>query len=251
MICNRLGGIVFGVLFCSLPCFMQRIIDPNEFVLLQDRLFASFNSEILVVSTTMVIAVSIVGWRFMNTYGVLSLGRETSVSLGINHDRLVTIVLILVPMNAGTVTVDGLDVTSTPSDVLARRLSILRQDSRIASQLTVRDLVEFGRYPYSKGRLTADDREHAAKAIGFLGLELLADRFLDELSGGQRQCAYVAMRDGAIVRHGNPRRDHDERRCPRGLRHGCRGPGRPGAENLDLLYLAEQAPMWEKAIAAG
>jgi len=94
-----LVGIVFGVLFRSLSGFMQRIIDPNEFVLLQDRLFASFNnvdSELLAVATATVIAVSIVGWRFMNTYDVLSLGRETSVSLGVDHNRVVTTVLILV-----------------------------------------------------------------------------------------------------------------------------------------------------------
>jgi iron complex transport system ATP-binding protein len=112
---------------------------------------------------------------------------------GAGKSTLLSMISRLVPMNAGTVTVDGLDVTSTPSDVLAKRLSILRQDNRVASRLTVRDLVEFGRYPYSKGRLTADDREHAAKAISFLGLESLAGRFLDELSGGQRQRAYVAM----------------------------------------------------------
>ena len=112
---------------------------------------------------------------------------------GAGKSTLLSMISRLVPMNAGTVTVDSLDVTSTPSDVLAKRLSILRQDNRVASRLTVRDLVEFGRYPYSKGRLTADDRGHAAKAIGFLGLEPLADRFLDELSGGQRQRAYVAM----------------------------------------------------------
>jgi iron complex transport system permease protein len=94
-----LVGIVFGVLFRSLSGFMQRIIDPNEFVLLQDRLFASFNnvdSELLAVATATVIAVSIVGWRFMSTYDVLSLGRETSVSLGVDHNRVVTVVLILV-----------------------------------------------------------------------------------------------------------------------------------------------------------
>ena len=59
--------------------------------------------------------------------------------------------------------------------------------------LTVRDLVSFGRYPYSKGRLTAADSEHIDRALGYLDLLELADRFLDELSGGQRQRAFVAM----------------------------------------------------------
>lgn len=112
---------------------------------------------------------------------------------GAGKSTLLSMISRLVPMNAGTVTVDGLDVTNTPSDVLAKRLSILRQDNRVGSRLTVRDLVEFGRYPYSKGRLTPEDHAQAARAIGFLGLETLADRFLDELSGGQRQRAYVAM----------------------------------------------------------
>ena len=112
---------------------------------------------------------------------------------GAGKSTLLSMISRLLPMSAGTVTVDGLDVTRTPSDILARRLSILRQDNRVSSRLTVRDLVEFGRYPYSKGRLTAEDRAHAARAIGYLDLEPLADRFLDELSGGQRQRAYVAM----------------------------------------------------------
>jgi iron complex transport system ATP-binding protein len=112
---------------------------------------------------------------------------------GAGKSTLLSMISRLLPMSAGTVTVDGLDVTQTPSDILATRLSILRQDNRVSSRLTVRDLVEFGRYPYSKGRLTTEDCAHAARAIGYLDLEPLADRFLDELSGGQRQRAYVAM----------------------------------------------------------
>jgi iron complex transport system ATP-binding protein len=112
---------------------------------------------------------------------------------GAGKSTLLSMISRLLPMSAGTVTVDGLDVTRTPSDILATRLSILRQDNRVSSRLTVRDLVEFGRYPYSKGRLTTEDRAHAARAIGYLDLEPLADRFLDELSGGQRQRACVAM----------------------------------------------------------
>ncbi|WP_134494494.1 ABC transporter ATP-binding protein [Microvirga pakistanensis] len=112
---------------------------------------------------------------------------------GAGKSTLLSMISRLAPMTAGTVKVDGLDVTRTPSDVLAKRLSILRQDNRVGSRLTVRDLVEFGRYPYSKGRLTPEDRAQADKAIRFLDLQAYSDRFLDELSGGQRQRAYVAM----------------------------------------------------------
>lgn len=112
---------------------------------------------------------------------------------GAGKSTLLSMVSRLMAMDAGTVMVDGLDVTTTPSDVLARRLSILRQDNYMTARLTVRDLVSFGRYPYSKGRLTPQDQRHITQALGYLDLDDLADRFLDELSGGQRQRAFVAM----------------------------------------------------------
>lgn len=94
-----LVGIVFGVLFRSLSGFMQRIIDPNEFVVLQDRLFANFNSVdggLLAVSVAAIVAVSAIGWRLMQACDVLALGRETAVNLGIDHNRVTTLVLMLV-----------------------------------------------------------------------------------------------------------------------------------------------------------
>jgi iron complex transport system ATP-binding protein len=112
---------------------------------------------------------------------------------GAGKSSLLSMLSRLAPVSAGTVTVDGLDVTRTPSDVLARRLAILRQDNHLALRLTVRELVAFGRYPHSKGRLTQADRPHIDNALAYLKLEPLADRFLDELSGGQRQRAFVAM----------------------------------------------------------
>jgi len=112
---------------------------------------------------------------------------------GAGKSTLLSIIARLLAMDAGTVSVDGLDVTQTPSDALARRLSILRQDNQLSSRLTVHDLVSFGRYPYSKGRLTREDKTHIDRALAYLQLEPLAGRFLDELSGGQRQRAFVAM----------------------------------------------------------
>ena len=48
---------------------------------------------------------------------------------------------------------------STPGSVLATKVAVLRQDNHLAARLTVQDLVSFGRYPYSKGRLTSVDRD--------------------------------------------------------------------------------------------
>jgi iron complex transport system ATP-binding protein len=112
---------------------------------------------------------------------------------GAGKSTLLSMIARLLSVDNGSIRVDGLDVASTPGDVLAKRLSMLRQDNHMSARLTVRDLVAFGRYPYSKGRLTADDATHISRALDYLGLEALAERFLDELSGGQRQRAHVAM----------------------------------------------------------
>ncbi len=112
---------------------------------------------------------------------------------GAGKSTLLSIISRLLGADAGTVTVDGMDVSRTPGPVLAKRLAILRQDNHMTARLTVRELVAFGRYPYNKGRPTADDAVHVAKALAYLDLQPLADRFLDTLSGGQRQRAFVAM----------------------------------------------------------
>ncbi|RYE09017.1 MAG: ABC transporter ATP-binding protein [Hyphomicrobiales bacterium] len=112
---------------------------------------------------------------------------------GAGKSTFLSMVSRLMSMDRGSVTVDGLDVSKVSSEALAKRLSILRQDNHMTARLTVRDLVSFGRYPHSKGRLTAADKVHIDQAIGYLNLGELSERFLDELSGGQRQRAFVAM----------------------------------------------------------
>jgi iron complex transport system ATP-binding protein len=112
---------------------------------------------------------------------------------GAGKSTVLAMVSRLMPASAGRALVDGLDVATAPSDVLARRLAILRQDNAVMARVTVRDLVAFGRYPHSRGRLTAEDQAQIEDALNFLELAPLADRFLDEISGGQRQRAFMAM----------------------------------------------------------
>jgi iron complex transport system ATP-binding protein len=112
---------------------------------------------------------------------------------GAGKSTLLSIVSRLLPADSGTVHVDDLDLATARDDVVARRLAVLRQENRIAARLSVVDLVRFGRYPYSKGRLTSEDHDHVRRALAHLELDDLADRYLDQLSGGQRQRAYIAM----------------------------------------------------------
>ncbi|MDO6440743.1 ABC transporter ATP-binding protein [Marinobacter sp. 2_MG-2023] len=112
---------------------------------------------------------------------------------GAGKSTLLSMISRLTPMSVGTVEIDGFDVTRTSGPELARRLSILRQHNESSLRLTVRDLVAFGRFPHSGGRLTTEDQKHIDEAIQYLELEEYQQRHLDELSGGQRQRAYVAM----------------------------------------------------------
>lgn len=112
---------------------------------------------------------------------------------GAGKSTLLSVISRLLAPDEGTVVVDGLDVGKTSTDELARRLSVLRQENHLTVRLTVRDLVCFGRFPYSRGRLTAEDQDKVDQAIDYLELGQFAARQLDQLSGGQRQRAFVAM----------------------------------------------------------
>ncbi len=112
---------------------------------------------------------------------------------GAGKSTLLTMIGRLLGIDEGTIEVGGLNVATTKSSELALTLSILRQENHFISRLTVRQLVGFGRFPHSKGRLSAEDEAIIDRYIGFLDLEELEGRYLDQLSGGQRQRAYVAM----------------------------------------------------------
>lgn len=112
---------------------------------------------------------------------------------GAGKSTLLTMIGRLLGMDSGDIRVAQYDITTTKSKDLARILSILRQENHFITKLTVRQLVGFGRFPYSHGRLTAEDEEIISRYIDFFRLTDLEDRYLDQLSGGQRQRAYVAM----------------------------------------------------------
>lgn len=112
---------------------------------------------------------------------------------GAGKSTLLAMISRLMPMNKGQITVGRLDVSNDDTAELARHLAILRQDNQIQLRLSVRDVVAFGRYPHSRGRLTTEDKKHIDQALEYLNLQDIADRFLDQLSGGQRQRVFIAM----------------------------------------------------------
>src|SRR5690606_3012581 len=76
---------------------------------------------------------------------------------------------------------------------LAKKLSVLKQTNHLNIRLSVHDLVGFGRFPYSQGRLTKEDEQIIEQSLAYMELEDLQHQYLDQLSGGQRQRAFIAM----------------------------------------------------------
>lgn len=99
----------------------------------------------------------------------------------------------LIAKDAGVIHFEDKDLSKWKSRELSKKLSILTQHNHVQMKLTVRELVAFGRFPYSGNRLTAADHKIIDQAIAYMELEEFQNRFLDELSGGQRQRAYIAM----------------------------------------------------------
>ncbi|NRR19525.1 MULTISPECIES: iron chelate uptake ABC transporter family permease subunit [unclassified Brevibacillus] len=92
-------GLILGTLFSSLSTFMQVLIDPNEFLIVQDKMFASFNNvktDLLITSYVLVIVIAIYFWRYIKYLDVLSLGRDQAINLGIPYDFVIKRFLIVI-----------------------------------------------------------------------------------------------------------------------------------------------------------
>lgn len=91
-------GIIVGTFLQSISTFLQVLIDPNEFLRVQDKMFASFNNvsgDLVWWAVAIVVIALIIGWRSIHDLDVLSLGRETAINLGVSYDKVVRRTLIL------------------------------------------------------------------------------------------------------------------------------------------------------------
>lgn len=92
-------GLVLGLLFHSLSSFMQLLIDPNDFFILQGKMFASFaniNQDLLGYSTVILLITLGIGFWLTKYLDVLALGRDQAINLGINYNRMVQIFLVII-----------------------------------------------------------------------------------------------------------------------------------------------------------
>ncbi|MEM1079357.1 MAG: iron chelate uptake ABC transporter family permease subunit [Pseudomonadota bacterium] len=105
-----LTGVIFGTLFRALTSFMQRLIDPNEFSVVQVASYARFNdieTEILWPAGAVMAVALIAAWRMRYRLDVLMLGRETAINLGeqprTRYLQVLVIIAVLVSVSTALV----------------------------------------------------------------------------------------------------------------------------------------------------
>ncbi|WP_422122144.1 ABC transporter ATP-binding protein [Planococcus sp. X10-3] len=112
---------------------------------------------------------------------------------GAGKSTLLSMISRLLDADTGEVLIDSTNTKRMKSNDLSKRVSILKQSNFMNVRLTIRELVSFGRFPYSKGRLNDEDEKMVDQAITYMDLGEMEHSYLDELSGGQRQRAFIAM----------------------------------------------------------
>lgn len=112
---------------------------------------------------------------------------------GAGKSTLLSMVSRLINADTGEVFLDQKDIKKMKSNEFAKKVAILKQSNFMNVRLTVEELVSFGRFPYSRGHLTDEDKQFVNQSLEYMNLMDIKDSFLDELSGGQRQRAFIAM----------------------------------------------------------
>ena len=103
-------GMICGTFFRSLSSFMQMVIDPNEYLILQNKLFASFNNvnvDILLLGIIMVFLIVPFIYDDVKYYDVMSLGKDQAINLGVDYDKIMkksfVVIAILIAISTSLV----------------------------------------------------------------------------------------------------------------------------------------------------
>jgi iron complex transport system ATP-binding protein len=122
---------------------------------------------------------------------------EVTVLVGPNGSGKSTLLRTIARLQrprTATLVIDDTDGLALTPREFSRRVALLTQGRPTPSGLTVRDVVEFGRYPYRGrwGRADPDGRAAVDRALAMTGVAELAERGAEHLSGGQLQRVWLA-----------------------------------------------------------
>ena len=140
---------------------------------------------------------------------------------GAGKSTVLSMITRLSDIDDGSVVIDGILLDKWKNKDLSKKISILRQANDLNLKLTIRELVEFGRFPYSEGNLNDIDKKYVNDAIKYMQLQDIQDKYIDELSGGQRQRAYIAMviaQDTEYIFLDEPLNNLDMKNCSQMMR---------------------------------
>lgn len=112
---------------------------------------------------------------------------------GAGKSTLLNLIARLLPLQHGSINIDGKDLASTDTRELAKHLAIFQQNTQLMSRLRIEELLLMARFPYHRGWPKANDYAICEKMLDTFALTDIRHRFLDRLSGGQRQRALCAM----------------------------------------------------------
>lgn len=112
---------------------------------------------------------------------------------GAGKSSLLNLIARQVDTQKGRIELDGANLENISRRELALKLAVVAQHVGVASRLRVQDLISFGRWPQHQGQPSEMDRQAIEISLEKFDLGDIRTRFLDEISGGQRQRAFVAM----------------------------------------------------------
>lgn len=143
-----LTGLILGTLFTTLSSFVQMLLDPNEFSLVEARIFASFNKMNIALFGYAAGAAGfmlILAVKYHKYLDVLALGREQAINLGVNYNRVVLVFLFIISVLVsvstalvGPITFFGILVTNLTYELFkTHRHSVLLTACGLISGITL------------------------------------------------------------------------------------------------------------------
>lgn len=112
---------------------------------------------------------------------------------GAGKSTLLNLIARLLPLQQGSIDIDGKNLATTDTRELAKHLVIFQQHTQLMSRLRIDELLLMARFPYHRGWPRAQDHDICEKMLEAFSLTEIRHHFLDRLSGGQRQRALCAM----------------------------------------------------------